>query len=220
MPSVTAPAKILITGVNSYVGAHVAQDLLDRGFTVVGTVRSSAKGDDIARCFLQYGDRFSYTVVEDISQPEAFDQVLSTGNFDGVAHVAAPVPRPGLSGPSKDGILQGIFNASAEGNLNLLRSVKEHGHTVKRVVITSSSFAALQFQPGIKHTEAHWNDESIRVVEEKGETATAIEHYAASKSLAERGAWKFMQDNKAKVNFDLVTVLPVPIIGVSYTVGC
>ncbi|KAH7325291.1 hypothetical protein B0J17DRAFT_723064 [Rhizoctonia solani] len=213
MPSITAPAKILITGVNSYVGAHVAQDLLDRGFTVVGTVRSSSKGDDITRCFIQYGDRFSYTIVEDISQPTAFDKLLSTGKFDGVAHVAAPVPRSSSSASSKDSALQEIFNASAEGNLNLLRSIKAHGHTIKRVVITSSAFAALQFQPGVKHTEAHWNDESVRIVEEKGETATPLEHYAASKSLAERAAWKFMEDNQTEVNFDLVTVLPVSVIG-------
>ncbi|KAH7325288.1 D-lactaldehyde dehydrogenase [Rhizoctonia solani] len=213
MPSITAPAKILITGVNGYVGAHVAKDLLERGFTVVGTVRSSSKGDDITRYFSQYGNRFSYMIVEDISGPEAFDKALSTGKFDGVAHVAAPTPVQSLADPSNAGALQAIFDAATEGTLNLLRSVKQHGHTVKRVVITSSSVAALQSEPGVKHTEGHWNEQSVQVIQEKGDTATHFEHYVASKYLSEKAAWKFMEDNKRKVNFDLVTILPNLVLG-------
>ncbi|CUA72656.1 hypothetical protein RSOLAG22IIIB_04976 [Rhizoctonia solani] len=90
MPSVQPPGKILVTGVNGFLGAHIARDLLERGFSVIGTVRSPVKGDEISKYFRQYGERFGYIVAQDISQPEAFDEILSTGKFDGVAHTAAP----------------------------------------------------------------------------------------------------------------------------------
>ncbi|CAE6536444.1 unnamed protein product [Rhizoctonia solani] len=212
MPCVTPTAKILLTGVNGYIGAHVAKDLLDRGYTVIGTVRSSAKGDEITKYLGEYGSRFSYVVVRDIAQPGAFDKVMSVGKFDGVAHTAAPVPS-GASILSGASTLKDDFNAATEGTLNILRSIKDHGHTVKRVVFTSSAMAASQLEAGVKHTEAHWNEKSLKIVEEKGDMASDLERYMASKVLSERAAWKFVQDNEEKVNFDLVTVLPVAVIG-------
>lgn len=40
--------------------------LLERSFTVVGTVRSRAKGEYVKKKLGQYGDKFEYVVVEDI----------------------------------------------------------------------------------------------------------------------------------------------------------
>ncbi|CAE6434512.1 unnamed protein product [Rhizoctonia solani] len=212
MPSISAPARFLVTGVNGYVGAHVAKDLLDRGFIVVGTVRSSVKGGDIAKYFKHYGDRFSYVVAQDMSEPGAFDSIINTGNFDGVAHTAAPIPSSAAisatKGPPKD-----MFNAAIEGMLNVLESIQNYGHSVKRLIFTSSTLAALQSEPGVVHNETHWNDEVVKHVQERGEEVTDLERYMASKCLSERAAWKFMEDNKNRLAFDLVTVLPTAIIG-------
>ena len=56
--------------------------------------------------------------------------------------------------------------------------------------------------------QAHWNDKVVEIVKEKGDEAPALELYQASKTLAEKAAWKFVDDNKGKIGFDLVTVLP------------
>ncbi|KAF8594883.1 NAD(P)-binding protein [Ceratobasidium sp. AG-I] len=66
MSAIQAPAKILFTGANGYFAAYAVKDLLDRGYTVVGTVRSAAKGEELKKLHSQYGDRFSYAVVPDI----------------------------------------------------------------------------------------------------------------------------------------------------------
>lgn len=96
--------------------------------------------------------------------------------------------------------------------------------TVKRVVLTSSVASAAQHQPGAVHTEAStsrriltpslmynviqasWNDAVIKLVEEQGSKSAEFQLYSASKTHAEKAAWKFMEENKP--DFDLVAVLP------------
>ncbi|KAF8676861.1 NAD-P-binding protein [Rhizoctonia solani] len=203
MPCLTTPAKVLITGVNGYLAAHVAKDLLER---VVGTVRSSAKGDEMAKRLHTYGSRFSYVVIQDMAQPGAFDEVLRTGDFDGVAHIAVHVSWDSTP-------FTGSPDISTEGTLNILRGIQAHGPGVKRVVLTSTSLAAVPSQPGSKDSEVRWDDDAVRIAQEKGSEASIMERYKAMKVWSEKAAWKFVEDNKSKINFDLVTILPGLITG-------
>ncbi|KAF8601878.1 hypothetical protein BDV93DRAFT_558051 [Ceratobasidium sp. AG-I] len=53
----------------------------------------------------------------------------------------------------------------------------------------------------------------IHTVKEKGDKAEPMELYIASKTLAEKAAWKYVDDNRDKIGFDLVTVNPSYILG-------
>lgn len=68
MPSVAPPAKALVTGANGYVAVWVVQTLLERGYSVRGTVRSESKGVHLKQLFEKYGDKFECVVVEDITK--------------------------------------------------------------------------------------------------------------------------------------------------------
>ncbi|KAF8601901.1 NAD-P-binding protein [Ceratobasidium sp. AG-I] len=210
MPFINSPAKILLTGANGYFATYAVKDLLERGYTVVGTVRSEKKGEELVKLYTQYAGRFSYAVVPDIIKPGGFDQVIKEGNFDGVAHAASPVVIPNATADD-------YFRPAIDGTTGILESIKSHGPTVKRVVLTSSAVAVFHYQKGVKHTEAHWNETILKIVEEKGDKAAGPELYVASKTLAEKAAWKFMDDNKDKIKFDLVAVNPsyAPINAVS-----
>lgn len=72
---------ILVTGVNGYIGSHVAEQLLENGFRVRGTVRHTYKGDYMHQVFdAKYGrDAFEVQVVEDMAADGAFRGVM-TGN--------------------------------------------------------------------------------------------------------------------------------------------
>jgi nucleoside-diphosphate-sugar epimerase len=61
--------------------------------------------------------------------------------------------------------------------------------------------------------QENWDDASIAVVETKGRDAPPFIKYAASKTLGEKAAWKWMEEEKP--SFDLVTILPGFIWGVS-----
>lgn len=68
MPTVAPPAKALVTGANGYVAVWVVQTLLERGYSVRGTVRSESKGVHLKQLFEKYGDKFECVVVEDITK--------------------------------------------------------------------------------------------------------------------------------------------------------
>ncbi|CCO35183.1 NADPH-dependent methylglyoxal reductase GRE2 [Rhizoctonia solani AG-1 IB] len=202
MPSVKAPAKILLTGANGYYATHAIKDFLDRGYTVVGTVRSDSKGRELAKVFPEHSERFSYAVVPNIVEPGAFDEVIKKGNFDAVAHAASPVVVPG-----------DFVKPAIDGTVGILHSIKSYGHTVKRVVITSSTVAVYTFQKDIMHNETHWNDYVIKHVEEQGDKADSIMLYIYSKTLAEKAVWKWWSENKQGVTWDLATINPSFMLG-------
>lgn len=60
-----------------------------------------------------------------------------------------------------------------------------------------------------------WNNAAIKDVEENGNKASGFSKYSASKTLAEKAVWKFVEQNKSEINFDVATILPVFIYGVS-----
>ena len=39
--------KVLLTGISGYIGLHCAKILLEKGYTVVGTVRSTKKEEEV-----------------------------------------------------------------------------------------------------------------------------------------------------------------------------
>lgn len=66
MPAVTS-GKILVSGTSGFIGAWVARTLLEKGYTVRGTVRSDAKGEYLKKLFASYGEgKFEYVIVKDI----------------------------------------------------------------------------------------------------------------------------------------------------------
>ncbi|KAG8915735.1 methylglyoxal reductase (NADPH-dependent) gre2 [Tulasnella sp. 408] len=207
MPAVLPPAKVLVTGASGFVGAWVAKVLLDRGFTVIGTVRSDPRGEYLKTLFQQYETRFSYVIVPDVGKNGAFDEAVV--GIDAVAHVASPVSMSA-------GDPQEIIGPAVNGTMSILESVKAHGTSVQRIVITSSRASVLNDKPQAgwpTFDETDWNDVSPREVELKGKDAEPMHKYRASKVLAERAAWDFVEKNKENITFDLVTVLPSFVFG-------
>ncbi|KAI6700924.1 hypothetical protein NL676_015248 [Syzygium grande] len=98
-----------------------------------------------------------------------------------------------------------ILEPAIEGTLNVLRSCKKNPN-LRRVVLTSSSStvrARDDFDPNVPLDESTWSSielcESLQI------------WYVLSKTLAEKAAWEFCDENK----IDLVTVLPAFLIGPS-----
>lgn len=103
-----------------------------------------------------------------------------------------------------------LLDPAIIGTTGILKSVKKHAPTVKRVVITSS-FASIvnPFKgPNIGHiyTEADWNPLTHEQALENPNAG-----YRASKTFAEKAAWDFIE--KEKPNFDLVTMCPPLVFG-------
>ena len=70
-------------------------------------------------------------------------------------------------------------------------------------------------KPNLIYTQDDWNDYSVHLIEEKGKDAPKYEMYRASKSLAERAAWEFVEEHKEEIGgaWDLVTFNPPWVYG-------
>lgn len=205
MPAVTS-GKVLVTGANGFIAIWVVKRLLEAGFTVRGTARSQEKGVHLKETFKEYRDKFEFVVVDDITKEGAFDEAVK--GIDAIEHTASPFHFNSID-PND------LIGPAVAGTNSILQSALQHGGTrLKRIVVTSSVAAVLTVLPNPPvFTEEDWNEQAEKEVEEKGVDAQPANKYRASKTLAERAAWKFMETNKGKVGFDLVVINPPMVFG-------
>ncbi|KAN0101206.1 hypothetical protein V8E55_001190 [Tylopilus felleus] len=117
-------------------------------------------------------------------------------------------------------IVEDIAQPAVNGTIGILKSIiKDESSKVKRVVITSSGAAILRDDPSTTvpttFTEADWNNQCLEILkkyEDEGRRndAPSLVKYRASKTLAERSAWEFVNspENKSRINWDLVVLNP------------
>ncbi|KAI0325598.1 NAD-P-binding protein [Cubamyces sp. BRFM 1775] len=214
MPALSPPAKILVTGANGFVGCWVVYLLLEAGYAVRATVRTSDKAcaltDHIVSKYsleLSAGGAFECVVVPDITAEDAFDESLN--GVQGVVHTATPVTFH-LDDPAE------YIGPAVKGTLGILHSAAKHT-SVKRIVITSSISAVADIvrppAQTVVRTEDDWNDDSVKIVAKIGHAATGIDKYSTSKVKSERAAWNFYEENRHTLSYDLSVVAPAWIFG-------
>ncbi|CAN9161735.1 unnamed protein product [Alternaria sp. RS040] len=208
-PAITPGSTILVTGSNGFVGAHVADQLLQQGYKVRGTVRDPVKHQWLADLFSQkYGkDKFDLITIKDMREPGAFDDAVS--GVSGIAHVASV--RDMHVTPDE------LIRTTVAGTLSCLQAaVKEP--SMKRFVLTSSSAAvrSLQAYRGTDTVSADEYDEQTLALSKNIPDTLPPMHkfmigYFASKVAAEQAFWEWVKNNKP--HFSVNAVLPCTIYG-------
>jgi nucleoside-diphosphate-sugar epimerase len=84
--------RVLLTGGSGFIAAHILDVLLQRGHSIVTTVRSQDKAKKIKEAYPNVPEnRLSFAIVEDIAQEGAFEKaVISDPPFEAVIHTASP----------------------------------------------------------------------------------------------------------------------------------
>ncbi|XP_030450587.2 tetraketide alpha-pyrone reductase 1 isoform X1 [Syzygium oleosum] len=190
--------KVCVTGAAGYLASWLIKRLLLSGYHVIGTVRDPGNEKKVAHLWTLEGAKERLRLVKaDLMEEGSFDGAIM--GCEGVFHTASPVLRPSRDPKAK------ILEPAIEGTLNVLRSCKKNPN-LRRVVLTSSSStvrARDDFDPNVPLDESTWSSielcESLQI------------WYVLSKTLAEKAAWEFCDENK----IDLVTVLPAFLIGPS-----
>jgi len=193
---VTGP--VLVTGATGFIAAHVVQQLLERGERVRGTVRSRAAGDALVQLRRLPGAAERLELVEaDLTRPGSFD--APAAGCAAIVHTASPYVLT-VSDPQRD-----LVDPAVRGTLTVLEAAAR-SRSVARVVITSS-MAAVTDEPDANRvlTEADWNRSS----------SLTRNPYYYSKTLAERAAWRFVDEEKP--GFDVVAINPFMVIGPALT---
>lgn len=227
-PAITPGSTVLVTGANGFVGAHVADQLLQKGYKVRGTVRDAIKHQWLADLFSKkYGtDKFELITVKDMREPGAFDDAVS-GIFPIRRNIAPPLTnnyRPGVSGivhvasvRSMDVTPDELLRTTVAGTLGCLQAAAKEP-SVKRFVLTSSSAAvrSLQAYRGTEPVSADEYDEQTLALAENIPAALPpmqkfMIAYFASKVAAEKAFWEWLKNNKP--HFSANAVLPCTIYG-------
>ena len=121
---------ILVTGASSFVGIHTIVQLIERGYSVRGTVRSTAKEAEVREAVEKMGqpnDRLEFKAA-DLEQDSGWNEAMQSVEY--VLHIASPFP---LYEPEKE---DDLIIPAVQGTLRVLRAAHKAG--VKRVVQVSS----------------------------------------------------------------------------------
>jgi dihydroflavonol-4-reductase len=190
-------ATALVTGASGFIAQQLVLDLLARGHTVRGTVRSPARGEALKAALARHDPRATelQLVGADLERDAGWDEAVA--GVDVVHHVASPFPMAVPKDPDD------LIRPAREGTLRVLRAAKAAG--VARVVLTSSGAAIAYGRRGAlpaQFTEADWTDPSY---------TPDCRPYIASKTLAERAAWDYAEGEGRGLG--LTTIQPVAVFG-------
>jgi|SRR5690625_4129443 len=190
--------RVLLTGVTGFLGSHTAIQLLNKGYEVIGTLRSKDRLNSIEEIISKHTTNINNLsfVEADLKDGNVWSQL--TKNIDYVQHIASPFPNE-LPKHEKDLILP-----AKEGTINIIKAASTNN--VKRVAMVSSIASVLYGKNkndlNKAFNENDWTDET----NEKDTTP-----YIRSKTVAEKAAWKFMKETNS--DLELTTVLPSTILG-------
>ncbi|KAL7935580.1 hypothetical protein V8C35DRAFT_333497 [Trichoderma chlorosporum] len=197
-------STVLVTGGSGFAAAHVIRAFLNHSYNVKATVRSEARAKEVLVSHPGYSAKLSYVVVPDIADKDSFSGALK--GVDGVVHVASPMVLGATDFESE------LFRPAVDGTVNLLEAIQNSSANVSRVVITSSIASILDplqgQRPGYVYTEKDWNPVSKEAAVESG---NAILAYLASKTVAEKAAFDYVEKNKPK--FTVSALCPPFIYG-------
>ncbi|NNE12536.1 MAG: NAD-dependent epimerase/dehydratase family protein [Ilumatobacter sp.] len=182
--------KVLVTGASGFVAKHIVRELLERGYEVRGSIRSERRKDEVDALFPDAGIEYAMLDLNaDAGWAEALDGV------DVLMHTASPFP----SDEPKDRMQ--LIEPAVHGTLRALRAA--HAAEVSRVILTSSCAAIYKDSnkpPEQQSTADHWTDPD----------ADSTSAYEASKTLAERAAWNFVEEHP---EMQLTVINPGTVFG-------
>uniref|UniRef100_A0A7S1PI61 3-beta hydroxysteroid dehydrogenase/isomerase domain-containing protein n=1 Tax=Percolomonas cosmopolitus TaxID=63605 RepID=A0A7S1PI61_9EUKA len=192
---------VCVTGASGFVASHCIYQLLQNpNYIVHATVRNASDTNkygwilDLAQT--EEAKQRIKLFSADLNKPNSFDEAIEGCRF--VLHVASPYSMT-VKDPQKN-----LVEPAVNGTRTVLESALKAG--VQRVVLTSS-FAAICDEPvkGHVYTEEDWNEKS---------SLKRLPYYY-SKVLAEREAWKIVEENKGKI--ELLTINPHVVLGKSFS---
>ncbi|TFK54316.1 NAD(P)-binding protein [Heliocybe sulcata] len=193
---------VLLTGISAFIGSQVAEQLLNAGYRVRGTIRQGKLQAFQQAYEKKYpgSDSIELVVVDDIAKG---DLSAALKGVDAVIHVASP-----LAGRAS---AEQTLDDATEGTLNVLRQATAAG--VSKVVVTASWGTAVtpgssESWEGITINQNSWGKTTREQALAKGDDVMYV--YLASKILAEKAAWGYAQSHP---ELDLSTINPPFVYG-------
>lgn len=191
---------VFVSGATGYIAQFVVMQLIEKGYKVIGSVRSEAKGNLLQQ---RFGENFDYEIVTDIAEVGAFDKPLQAHpEVVGFFHTACPVNF------EAEDIENELLKPAIEGTKNVLKAIKQYGPQIKRLVLTSS-FAAIRSDEQTPETIVDENTWNTMPLERATDNTTS--GYRCAKTYSEKAAWDFLTSDSP--NFTMNVVNPTYVLG-------
>ncbi|KAJ7946856.1 Anthocyanidin reductase [Quillaja saponaria] len=191
-----------VIGGTGFVASLLIKLLLEKGYAVNTTVRDAGNQKKVSHLIALQNLGNLKIFAADLTNEGSFDAPVA--GCDLVFQLATPV-NFASEDPEND-----MIKPAIQGVLNVLKACAK-AKTVKRVILTSSAAATSinrLNETGLVVDESNWTDVEF-LTNEKPPTWG----YPVSKTLAEKEAWKFAEEN----HIDFVTVIPTLMTGPSLT---
>ena len=183
--------RVLLTGITGYIGQHCAAELLRQGYEVVGTIRSRVKADATRIAIAKVAPVDGLSFIEaDLLSDQGWVEAMKGCAY--VMHVASPFM---LAEPKDE---NEMIAPAVEGTRRVIAAAQQA--RVKRLVLTSSTFAMIAGKDSGRYGPDAWSD-----------TNASIGAYPKSKTLAERTAWAAAKGG----DMELTVVNPGAVFGPS-----
>ncbi|XP_054792046.1 anthocyanidin reductase ((2S)-flavan-3-ol-forming)-like [Prosopis cineraria] len=194
--------KACVIGGSGFVASILIKHLLLKGYSVNTTVRDPGNPKKISHLVALKNLGELKIFGADLTEEDKFDAPIA--DCDLVFHVATPVNFASQD-PEND-----MIKPAIRGVENVLKACAR-AKSVKRVIMTSSA-AAVTINTlngtGLVMDESNWTDTEFLTTAKPPTWG-----YPVSKTVAEKAAWKFAEEN----NIDLITVIPSLMAGPSLT---
>ena len=186
--------KVLVTGASGFIAIHCIHELIKAGYLVKGSLRNMNREDEVRKSLDKDSDNHKLEFCKlDLLDDEGWDEAAF--DCDYLLHVASPIA---LENHNEDFFVK----PAVAGVKRAFKYAKKHN--VKKVVLTSSVAAIFDtLEEKTDYDETDWSDPEN----------PSISHYAKSKTLAEKAAWDFV-DNEDNP-FELAVINPALVIGPS-----
>jgi len=183
---------VLLTGVTGFLATHVLDQLLRAGFQVRGTARSISRAQETLKRMSPHLPEGLENKVEfvEISDLVTADYTTALKGVAAVVHTASP-----FHFNVKDNV-KDLLEPAIEGTLNIMRQAHKLG--INRFVITSSCASVFDITKGYcyrdyTYTDKDWSPFDWAIGSDPASPPGFV--YGASKTLAEKAAWKYANEN-------------------------
>ncbi len=188
--------KVLLTGISGWIAKHIAIELLNAGYEVLGTIRNKNLVDQTKQTISKYASSEKLSFVElDLLKDDGWNEAAKGCRY--IFHVASPFPMKVSSNR------ENLLPVAVDGTLRVLNAGLNAG--VEQIIKTSSIVAMFR-KPNRTNPytfgENDWSDENW---------IEGVSDYFLSKTKAEKAAWKLMESKGLKNK--LTTINPGGVFG-------
>lgn len=202
----SADIKLCVAGASGLVGANITREALARGYRVNGTLRNAEDPSKAHYLKALPGAEDLELFSADMSRPGDFSVPLHGSDC---VYIASLIPtyvgsdgKPAREMDDDEGYEE-IIRPTLDGCMNILRAACDAG--LKKAVICSST-SSTNPVPTVpnKNEVDHWSDENEQCREKK--------YTSAAKTVMEKAAMKFAEENGIRLSIVLPTLMLGPAI--------